>query len=47
MDLIRQYKKYVEWCEGSDVYPIGFVNWKGKKFGYTWDKKKHIYIKKE
>lgn len=47
MDLIGDYKKYVKWCEGSGVHPIGFVNWKGKRFGYTWNKKKYIYEKDE
>ena len=44
MDLIRQYKEYVQWCKEVDAYPIGFVNWKGEKFGYTWDIKKRKYI---
>lgn len=47
MDLIRQYREYVKWCKAVDAQPIGFVNWKGKKFGYTWDSKKHKYIKNE
>lgn len=45
MDLIRQYKQYVDWCKRTNANPIGFVNWKGQKFGYTWDKKKEKYIK--
>ena len=45
MDLIRQYKKYVDWCKCVDAQPIGFVNWKGAKFGYTWNAKKEEYIK--
>jgi hypothetical protein len=45
MDLIRQYREYVKWCDEIDTYPIGFVKWKGKKFDYTWDSKKHVYIK--
>ena len=45
MDLLKEYKEYVNWCKGSESHPIGFVNWKGKMFGYTWDSKKKVYIK--
>jgi hypothetical protein len=28
VDLVKVYKKYVEWCERIGTYPIGFVPWK-------------------
>lgn len=44
-NLIREYKDYVKWCKSVKTYPIGFVHWKAKKFGFIFDEKKHEYIK--
>lgn len=46
MDLLSEYKEYVKWCKAVEANPIGFVIWKGKKFGYEWDSKNKVYINK-
>lgn len=33
MCLIKEYKKYVDWCKSAMIQPIGFVNWKNLKNG--------------
>tara|TARA_R100000951_G_scaffold37874_1_gene32227 strand:- start:1319 stop:1462 length:144 start_codon:yes stop_codon:yes gene_type:complete len=45
MDLIKEYRAYVEWCKGSDAHPIGFVPWKEKKFNATFNSKTGVWTR--
>lgn len=46
MNLIEKYQEYVKRCQAVSIQPIGFVNWKGKKYGYIWNNKLYKYVKK-
>ena len=47
MDLIKEYRKYVDWCKGSGVNNIGFVKWKEKKFNATFNRKTGDWTRNE
>ena len=47
MDLLKEYKDYVEWSEVGDTYPIGFIPWKEIKFNFTFNEKKGVWTKNE
>ena len=45
MDLLKEYKDYVEWFEVGDT--IGFIPWKEIKFNFTFNEKKGVWTKNE
>lgn len=47
MNLLIEYKKYVQWCEQSSVNPIGFIRWKGIKFNAAFNEKTLVWTYNE
>lgn len=45
MDLLKGYNDYVKWCKATEANPIGFVNWKGKKLGMSFNTKTGVWTK--